>query len=167
MKRCAQRLNMNLEDLYTQFCWPLYEKYGHALEAFKMAITDPDSIFDPLETPDYIKNELVNDIRHRLTPKPLKIRADIECTCFGYDGIEAIRAALTAGEECSTEDVPIKIKLLAPPVYLILTSSIDKTLAVGVLEDCIAKITSVIKQRDGNVVVKMMVFVAHIATSRF
>ncbi|CAG8606967.1 11830_t:CDS:2, partial [Scutellospora calospora] len=28
-----------LEDLYKQIGWPLYKKYGHAYEAFKLAIT--------------------------------------------------------------------------------------------------------------------------------
>ena len=47
--------------------------------------------------PDRIKRELISNIKKRLTPQPVKIRADIEVTCYGYEGIEAIKAALTAG----------------------------------------------------------------------
>lgn len=39
MRHTASVLNMKLEDLYTLYGWPLYKKYGHAYEAFKIAIT--------------------------------------------------------------------------------------------------------------------------------
>ncbi len=39
----------------------------------------------------------------------------LQATCFAYEGVEAIRAALTAGEEQATADAPIKITLIAPP----------------------------------------------------
>jgi len=39
MRHVAERLGMELEGLYTSFGWPLYKKYGHAYDAFKLAIT--------------------------------------------------------------------------------------------------------------------------------
>ncbi|OMH81251.1 Eukaryotic translation initiation factor 2 subunit alpha, partial [Zancudomyces culisetae] len=39
MKHVAARLNLDLEGLYKRFGWPLYKKYGHAYDAFKLAIT--------------------------------------------------------------------------------------------------------------------------------
>lgn len=47
----------------------------------------------------------------------MKIRADIEVACYGYEGIDAVKAALRSGLACSTEDLPIKINLIAPPLY--------------------------------------------------
>lgn len=114
MRHCADRLNMDLEELYSLYAWPLYKKYGHAYDAFKICITDPDTVL--LDMPQHIKKELLKHVRQRLTPQPIKIRADIEVTCFGYEGIDAIKKALTEGEGCSTELVPIKIKLVAPPL---------------------------------------------------
>lgn len=55
------------------------------------------------------------NIKRRLTPQAVKLRADIEVTCFAYDGIDAIIAALKAGESVSTEDHEIKVCLLAAP----------------------------------------------------
>lgn len=38
MRHVASVMNTKLEDLYTLYGWPLYKKYGHAYEAFKIAI---------------------------------------------------------------------------------------------------------------------------------
>ena len=51
-------------------------------------------------TPE-IKNDLLTYIKRRLAPQPVKIRADIEVTCFTYEGIDAIKAALGDGEDKS------------------------------------------------------------------
>jgi translation initiation factor 2 subunit 1 len=35
----AEQRKTSLEDLYQTIGWPLYRKYGHAYDAFKLAIT--------------------------------------------------------------------------------------------------------------------------------
>ena len=52
------------------------------------------------------------NIGRRLTPQPIKVRADIDVTCFGYKGIDAIKEALRAGETLSTEEMQIKVSFL-------------------------------------------------------
>lgn len=47
--------------------------------------------------------------RKRLTPQAVKIRADIEVSCFAYDGIDAVKEALIKGQKCSTQEMPIKV----------------------------------------------------------
>ena len=39
-----------------------------------------------------VKDHLMKNIKRRMTPQPLKIRADIELTCFKYDGVLHIQA---------------------------------------------------------------------------
>jgi translation initiation factor 2 subunit 1 len=65
-------------------------------------------------------------IERRLTPQAIKLRADIELTCYTPSGIEAIKKALRAGEKASSEAVPIKAKLVAPPLYVLSTNATDK-----------------------------------------
>ncbi|KAI9208598.1 eukaryotic translation initiation factor 2 alpha subunit-domain-containing protein [Polychytrium aggregatum] len=154
MRHVAEKLNISLEDLYVQIGWPLYRKYGHAYEAFKVAINEPEKIFDEFNLEPEVRRELESNIRRRLTPQPVKIRADIECTCFGYDGIDAIKAALSAGEALSTPDIPIKIKLVAPPLYVMNTNALDKSLGIELLQKAIVKIEEVIKKNNGGLVVK-------------
>lgn len=38
-----------------------------------------------------VKEALVMNIRRRMTPQPLKIRADIEMKCFQFDGVLHIK----------------------------------------------------------------------------
>jgi hypothetical protein len=87
----------------------------------------------------------------------VKIRADVEVKCFSYQGIEAIRKALLAGEALSSEEVPIKIRLVAPPLYVISTTSTDKALALERMESCVETIGERIKEEGGDMVVKMNV----------
>ena len=65
----------------------------------------------------------MNTIARRLTPQPIKLRADIELTCYTPAGIDAIKKALRAGESESSEAVPIKAKLVAPPLYVLSTNA--------------------------------------------
>ena len=41
-----------------------------------------------------VKDALIKNIRRRMTPQPLKIRADIEMKCFQFDGVLHIKVLL-------------------------------------------------------------------------
>lgn len=61
-------------------------------------VQDPEAIFQKLVdghhggqeieilTPE-VKEAVIKNVRRRMTPQPLKIRADVELTCFAYDGV--------------------------------------------------------------------------------
>ena len=36
---------------------------------------------------DEVKSQLIKNVQRRMTPQPLKIRADCDVTCFAYDGV--------------------------------------------------------------------------------
>lgn len=44
-----------------------------------------------------------------MVPEPIKIRADFKLTCYKFEGIEAIKAALLEGEKISTSEIPLKV----------------------------------------------------------
>ena len=44
-----------------------------------------------VQVSEEIKEAVISYIKRRLAPKPIKIRADIEVTCFTYEGIDAIK----------------------------------------------------------------------------
>ncbi|CAG8579751.1 469_t:CDS:2 [Paraglomus brasilianum] len=155
MRHVAEKQGVVLEELYKQVGWPLYKKYGHAYEAFKLAITEPEKVFEDAVISKEVMDELLANIKRRLTPQPIKIRADLDVTCFGYDGIDAIKVALKAGEACRTDDIQIKIKLVAPPLYVMITNALDKNLGIEVLEKAIVKIQETIQKVGGDCIVKM------------
>lgn len=77
---------------------------------------DP-SVLNECGLDEKTKDVLLANIKRKLTSQAVKIRADIECACYGYEGIDAVRAALKAGLALSTVEMPIKINLIAPPLY--------------------------------------------------
>ncbi|KAJ3485854.1 hypothetical protein NLI96_g4653 [Meripilus lineatus] len=146
-----------LEQLYEKIAWPLGKKYGHPYDAFKLALTEQETVFSQLDDPvaPATHTILMSTIARRLTPQPIKLRADIELTCYTPAGIDAIKKALRAGEAQSSEAVPIKAKLVAPPLYVLSTNATDKFAAVDRLERAIESIQSTIENQGGSLVVKM------------
>jgi translation initiation factor 2 subunit 1 len=146
-----------LEQLYEQVAWPLGKKYGHPYDAFKLALTESETVFSSLPTPipPSTFTILTSTIARRLTPQPIKLRADIELTCYTPAGIDAIKKALRTGEKQSTEAVPIKAKLVAPPLYVLSTNATDKYAAVERLERAIEAIQRSIEDQGGSLIVKM------------
>lgn len=94
-------------------------------------------------------------ISKKLTPHPTKVRADIEVTCFGYDGIDAVKEALRTAEANNTTDNQIRVKLVAPPLYVLTSQCLDKNMGIQLLEEAIERITAKIKESNGGCVVKM------------
>ena len=158
LRHVAERRKYHLQDLYEKIGWPLYRKYGHAYDAFKLAISDEKNAVDPfadIDVPEDLKEEIKMYILRRLAPQPTKIRSDIEVSCFAYEGIDAIREALFAGMAVGTDNAQIKIKLVAPPIYVLSTTTLDKDAGVALLNEAIEEIKAIIIAKGGKIDVKM------------
>lgn len=155
MRHVAEKTNTPIEDLYQTIGWPLNKKYGHAVDAFKLSITNSDVWNEVTFTNDVVKDELTSYIGKRLTPQPTKVRADVEVTCFGYEGIDAVKNALRRAEARNTQDTQVKVKLVSPPLYVLTSQTLDKNVGINVLEEAIKDIGENIKAAGGNCVVKM------------
>ncbi|KCV72060.1 hypothetical protein, variant [Fonticula alba] len=178
LRHVAEKLQVNLESLYELIGWPLYTTHGHAYDAFKMAILEPSIITEAFEEnfarlsaeqsphvqglpeKSVILDELAAIVGRRMTPQPVKLRADLDLTCFGPKGIDAIIEAIKIGERESTqvegEQVDIKIKLIAAPMYVMTAQSINKNEGIRLMEEAITKMTEAIKAEErGNLVIRM------------
>lgn len=118
--------------------------------------SEPESVFGDLNIPAAIYEELRANIARRLTPQPVKVRADLEVSNFSFSGILAIQSALAAGESLSTSEIPIKIRLVAPPLYVMTSNTTNKDGAIKLLTDAIVLIEERIKKEEGgSLVIKM------------
>jgi translation initiation factor 2 subunit 1 len=157
-RHVCERRKFHLEDIYERIGWPLYKKYGHAYDAFRLAISDDKNSGDPfvdIDVPQDLKDEIKMYIMRRLAPQPIKIRSDIEVSCFTYEGIDAIRDSLFAGMAVGTDNSQIKIKLIAPPIYVMSTTTLEKEGGIALLNSAIDVIRETISRKGGKIDVKM------------
>ncbi|KAI5289120.1 eukaryotic translation initiation factor 2 subunit alpha [Ascosphaera aggregata] len=155
MRHVAEKTEIPMERLYETIAWPLNRKYGHCIDAFKISIADPD-VWEQVTFPNQVvKDELLGYIAKKLTPHPTKVRADIEVTCFSYEGIDAVKTALRTAEAQNSEDCQVKVRLVSPPLYVLTSHTLDKAKGIQVLEDAIETITESIMNAGGNCNVKM------------
>ncbi|KAL6142019.1 hypothetical protein ACLB2K_060303 [Fragaria x ananassa] len=156
MRHVAETVNIDLEELYVNIAWPLYKKYGHAAEAFKIIATDSNLVLDSL-TPavsEEVKESLIKNIRRRMPVQPLRIRADIDVTCYHFDGVVHIKDALRRAEAAGNDECPVKVKLIAPPSYVVRTQTLDKKQGISVLSEAIEACKEEIERNKGKLVVK-------------
>ncbi|CCD73431.1 Eukaryotic translation initiation factor 2 subunit 1 [Caenorhabditis elegans] len=145
-----------LEDLYQKTAWHFDRKEKRkaaSYDAFKKAITEP-TILDECDISADIKEKLLEDIRKKLTPQAVKIRADIEVSCFDYDGIDAVKAALIAGKNCSNGTFPIKINLIAAPHFVVTTQTLDREGGIEAVNSILDTIKNAIEGFKGKFTIK-------------
>jgi translation initiation factor 2 subunit 1 len=102
-----------------------------------------------------VKHEILSYISKRLTPQPTKVRADVEVTCFGYEGIDAVKEALRAAEKENTPEAHVKVKLVSPPLYVLTSQCLEKATGIGLLEKAITQIEQSIRGAGGSCQTKM------------
>merc|ERR1712025_869593 len=146
-----------LEELYKKTAWHFEaktKKKGSSYDFFKQAVQEP-ALFDECGLDENTKKVLLDNIQQKLTQQAVKIRADVEVACYSYEGIDAVKDALRAGIACSTEVVPIRINLIAPPLYVITTSTPEKPEGLQILNDACKAIEDRIGASGGSFNIKM------------
>jgi translation initiation factor 2 subunit 1 len=146
-----------LEDLYKKTAWHFEQKskkQGSAYDYFKQGVVEP-AILDDLGLDEKTKGILIENIQRKLTQQAVKIRADFEVSCFTYEGIDAVKAALRAGMALSTTEVPIKINLIAPPLYVMTASTPERQEGLTLLTEGCRVVEENIKAAGGNFSIQM------------
>merc|ERR1712018_969060 len=91
----------------------------------------------------------------KLTQQAVKIRADFECSCYTYEGIDAVKDALRAGIGIGTPEIPIRINLIAPPVYVMTCSTPERSDGLTLLNEACKVVEEKIKSSGGNFQIQM------------
>ena len=121
-------------------------------------VTDPDAVLDQFKDvmPAGVKSELLKEVRRRLTPTQLRIRCEVEVTCFTYEGIDSIKAAIKAAEEaCKDDELPVKCKLVSPPLYALQTTSLNQDAGVASIEKATNALKEEIERLGGALTIKV------------
>ena len=121
---------------------------------FKEAAQKPE-VLDELEIDEHTKDVLLKNIKRRLTPQAVKVRADVEVLCYAYEGIDAVKNALRAGLALATEEVPLKINLIAPPIYVISVTLFNEEKGVEAVRAAMDAIKTSIENSKGTFNVKL------------
>merc|ERR1719282_2197334 len=151
------KTNEELEDLYRKTAWYFEtraKKQGTAYDYFKQSVADP-TLLNSLDLDENTKAVLVENIQRKLTQQAVKIRADFECSCFTYEGIDAVKEALRAGIAAGNPEIPIRINLIAPPVYVMTCSTPERSEGLALLNDGCKAVEEKIKGSGGNFAIQM------------
>lgn len=74
----------------------------------------------------------------------------LEASHGGVDVQEAMRTA----EKLSTDDIEVKMKLVAPPLYVLTTQTLEKARGLELLREACDKCRAIMEERRGKIVVK-------------
>jgi translation initiation factor 2 subunit 1 len=134
--------------------WPLYKHFSSAYDALRrVASGTGDDVIAILRNSlnfPAVEKVLLEIVARKLTPEPLKIRADIEVSCFASNGIQAIKAALLEGRSKSLAEAPLTIKLVAPPQYMVMTTTLSKEDGFTAISACLKAIQMSIESVGGS-----------------
>jgi len=158
LRHVAEKNDISLETLYQEVAWPLVRQHKTAYVALKLGLTEPERMWGGL--PDFslgesVRRDMQQGIIRRLTPQRLKLRADLEVVCFAYEGVEAVKRALAAGEAASPPEIAVKARLVAPPLYVLTAQCSDKAKGLEVMNAVVEAIGKSILEAKGQMVVKL------------
>lgn len=164
MRHVAQTHNIPVNELCNKVSWPLYRLFPDAFEGLKKHINGEIDVWKQLDfsspgqdfsnLADKIKEDIEINLRRRLVQQTIRMRAKVEVSCSEYDGIEAVKEALTKGLEVGKEDCEVKINLVAHPVFVLTCVCKDKAVGIAALEESMEKIEICIKSKKGDFCIK-------------
>lgn len=110
MRYVAIKNSTPILSLYEKIVWPLTHKYKHCYNAFRAYVLNgDDSVFKGLDVNPELLESLKDKIKTKMAKQDVKIRAEMDITCFSQEGIIGIKNALSEGLKLSTPQVPLSV----------------------------------------------------------
>lgn len=151
LRQVAVKKEVTLLSLYKAFGWKLYKQYEHAYDAFRLSLSDQTLAFKDVKVPEDVKEELLEAIKHRMAPQPVKVKSDFELKCMNFEGVEGIRYALLKTQEIINVDEPqVSFTLIAPPNYRLECHTVEKNRAIEKQQKALGLIKEFIEEKGGN-----------------
>jgi len=163
MQHVSKNNSIDVEDLCQKVSWPLNTKHSSAFDAFKKHIEEELDVWNGIDfsspgqdlthCADAIKEEIENHMRRRLIASNLRLQAKCEVSCTEYEGIDAIKDALSQGFKASKEECEVNIKLIAHPTFALSCQCKDKELGVNALTEALGYIKEAITAKKGTFII--------------
>ena len=137
--------------LYENIVWPLYKMSKNPYILFELILTESKKL-KKINLDYDIYEELIKIINFRMAQKSLKIKSYFKLTCFNFYGIDAIKESLLNGEKKGTQNIPIKFKIVASPIYeCCINTTIDNQLeAIGIMDEALLEVKNTITMKGGD-----------------
>lgn len=164
MKQTAASLNEDLINLYQRVTWPLGKKYTaesnvagavtqKIYEAFMISLQDPDQVFSQIDIDDKTKELLIQNISKRMKEVVLKVCWTFEVTCYQFEGIDAIKAALKESllaMEDKKNDMDLNVRLIKSPLFECSTHTSKIDQGITLLKELLKHVEKNIAERKGK-----------------
>lgn len=149
-----------VEDLCSKVSWPLHKKHGNAYDVFRRHVDAEINVWDDIDFSQPGKDlsaiapkliaEIESGLRRRLIEPTLRLRAKVEITYSGFEGIDTIKEALQRGLEASQDGCQVEIRLIASPLFSLSCKCRDQDVGVKILEDSISRMKESIDLKGGH-----------------
>eukprot|EP00932_Pfiesteria_piscicida_P005511 SRR837773.1542.p1 GENE.SRR837773.1542~~SRR837773.1542.p1 ORF type:complete len:314 (-),score=174.45 SRR837773.1542:144-953(-) len=164
MQYVASSNEIDIGELCAKVSWPLTKKYTSAFDVFKKHVNGEIDAWKEVDfsqpgqdlsgMQEKLKTDIETVLTRRLMSAQVRLQAKCEVSCFDYDGIDAVKAALLEGLKASQEEIKVNIKLIAHPLFALSCLCQDKELGVQVLEQSMELVQKAITSRGGAFEIK-------------
>lgn len=113
-----------------------------------ITLNEPDRVFSKIDIDDKTKEKLMENIGKRMKPVSYKISSSFEISCYTFEGIDAVKAALEAREE--SKEFEVSIRLISSPLYEISTNTHQIQAGIDTLKVQLEQIEKAIGERNGK-----------------
>jgi len=150
-KRLAELTHHPVKEVYEKYIWPLDGTFKHPFDALRQFANENEDIFKGFAepVPEEIREKLKKIALQRMAVQPVKLGAQIEVTCYSFEGISDIKKALRAGLE-ATDGNDVKLQLISSPSYLVWFTTIDEEKGKHVLLKVIEAVKVAILEKGGS-----------------
>lgn len=144
----CDEFNLSMEAVHKLCVWPLDKNDGeHVYDKYARAVHNFSKVFEELNLEAKFRKRLEEEIKKKLTPVPFKVRARLELTVYTENAVADIRKALEMCNQESTEEIPVRATLVAPPIYSLQVQTINKEEGMNKIKKCLEKLKEFLKDK--------------------
>jgi len=151
IKLLSIKTNKPLLYLYENIVWPLYKMSKDPYILLDLILNESKKL-KRIKIDNDTYTELIKIINFRMAQKSLKIKSYFKLTCFNFYGIDAIKESLLNGEKKGTQNIPIKFKIVASPIYecYINTTINNQIEATEIMDEALLEVKNTIAMKGGE-----------------